>query len=122
MLKAQWIAGCFAWLGLAAACHAQPVPPDFTASPDIYRVRAENDRFRVVEAVWKPGQRDQFHGHPAMGYYWITDCSARFHLPEGGFRDLVVSAGTAGTQSPVFSHAVENIGKSECRIVMFEEK
>ncbi len=98
------------------------MPPDFTASPDIYRLRAENGRFRVVEAVWKPGQRDQFPGHPATGYYWITECSARICLAEGGYRDLIVSAGTAGSQSPVFSHAVANIGKSECRIVMFEEK
>lgn len=112
------------WASLAAAgaCIAQTPAPDFEASPEVYKVRGENDKFRVVEGTWKPGQRDQFHSHPAMGYYWLTDCNARIHLPEGGYRDLNLSAGTSGTQAPVYSHAVENIGKSDCRIVMFEQK
>jgi hypothetical protein len=104
------------------AATAQVVAPDYAASPDVYKVRAQNDQHRVVEGIWKPGQRDQFHSHPAMGYYWVTDCSARIHLPEGGYRDLTISAGTSGVQAPVVSHAVENVGKAECRIVMFELK
>ena len=106
----------------AGATIAQAVAPDFAAAPEVYKVRGENDQFRVVEGVWKPGQRDAFHSHPAMGYYWLSDCSARIHLPVGGYREVTFSAGTAGTQAPVASHSFENIGKSDCRIVMFEHK
>jgi beta-alanine degradation protein BauB len=109
-------------LGFHGACMAQPVAQDFVASPDVYRVRAENDQFRVVEGVWKPGQRDQFHSHPAMGYYWVTDCSVRWHMPDGSTREFNIAAGAVGVQTPVASHAVENIGKAECRVVMFEQR
>jgi beta-alanine degradation protein BauB len=69
-----------------------------------------------------PGQRDALHSHPTMLYYWIKPCSMRFHLPDGTVRDLTVSAGQTGTQLPVAAYSVENISKSECKIVMFEAK
>lgn len=111
-----------ATLGVAVTSMAQVVPRDFTASPDVYRVRAENAEYRIVEGTWKPGQRDQVHSHPAMLSYWLTDCSLRWHMPDGAVRDITVSAGQSGSQGPVASHAVENMGKSECKIVMFEAK
>jgi quercetin dioxygenase-like cupin family protein len=106
----------------AGACLAQTAAPDFTASPDVYRVRAENDKFRVVEATWRPGQRDQFHSHPTKSTYWVTDCSARFHRPDGSTYNMTFSAGTSGIEPPVDSHSVENVGKSDCKAVMFELK
>jgi quercetin dioxygenase-like cupin family protein len=106
----------------AVACLAQTAAPDFTASPDIYRVRAENDKFRVIEAIWKPGQRDQFHSHPTKSTYWVTDCSARFHRPDGSTYNMTFSAGTSGIEPPVDSHSVENVGQSDCKAVMFELK
>ena len=60
---------------------AQVVHQDFAASPDVYVVRGENDQYRIVQATWKPGQRDQFHSHPAMSWVWVTDCSFSRPLP-----------------------------------------
>jgi quercetin dioxygenase-like cupin family protein len=105
-----------------ALAQTAPTPPDHVASPEVYRVRAETDQHRLVVGTWKPGQRDAFHSHPAMVYYWVTDCVVRFHMPEGQSRDMTLSAGTAGVQAPVASHAVENIGTTECKVVMFEAK
>jgi len=107
---------------VAEASIGQAVPPDFTASPDVYKVRAENDQYRVVEGTWKPGQRDSVHSHPAMLYYWVTPCSLRAYLPDGVTRDFSVAAGQAGSQAPVATHAVQNVSTSECKIVMFESK
>jgi hypothetical protein len=107
---------------VAGASTGQVVAPDFTASPDVYKVRAENDQYRVVEGVWKPSQRDAFHSHPAMLYYWVTPCSLRAHLPDGATRDFSVVAGQAGSQAPIASHALENVSTSACKIVMFESK
>jgi hypothetical protein len=105
---------------------AQPTtrvaPYDNKASPDIYKEVAGNDQYRMVEGIWKPGQRDQFHSHPRMMYYWATDCSVRWHDPDGTSRDFEVKAGAHGTQDAVVSHSLENRGTSECRIVMFEPK
>ena len=107
---------------VAGASTGQVVAPDFTASPDVYKVRAENEQYRVVEGTWKPGQRDAFHSHPAMLYYWVTPCSLRAYLPDGATREFSVVAGQAGSQAPIASHAVENVSTSECKIVMFESK
>ena len=107
---------------VARASTGQGVAPDFTASPDVYKVSAEDDQHRIVEGTWKPGQRDAFHSHPAMLYYWVTPCSLRAYTPDGATRDFSVVAGQAGAQPPVASHALENVSTSECRIVMFESK
>lgn len=107
---------------VAGASTGQVVAPDFAASPDVYKVRAENDQYRIVEAIWKSGQRDTFHSHPTMLYYWVTPCSLRAYLPDGTTRDLSVAAGQAGSQPPIASHALENVSTSECKIVMFESK
>jgi hypothetical protein len=109
-------------LVIVGAATAQTAPPDFTASPDVYKVRAENSSYRLVEGIWKPGQRDQMHSHPEQMYYWATPCSMRWHLPDGKTRDLTVIAGQAGAQAAIAAHVVENIGSAECRVVMFEAK
>jgi hypothetical protein len=108
--------------GAAAVCQAQVAPPDNKASPDIYKEVAGNDQYRVVEGVWKPGQRDDFHSHPRMLFYWATDCSMRWYLPDGTTQDFDVKAGRAGVQDAIVSHSVENRGGSECRVVMFEPR
>jgi quercetin dioxygenase-like cupin family protein len=112
----------FAAMGASGASMAQEVGRDFVAAPDVYKVRSENDQLRMVDGTWQPGQRDAFHSHPAMGYYWVTGCALRFHLPNGVTRDDTVAIGQAGVQAPIASHSVENLGKTECRIVMFESK
>lgn len=107
---------------LAGTSLSQTVAADYVASPDVYKVAAEDDRYRMVEGTWKPGQRDAFHSHPAALFYWVTPCSLRFHLPDGTVRDAKVLAGQAGSQIAVASHSVENTSKSECKVVMLEPK
>lgn len=110
-------------LALAAGmAMAQPVPLSFQASPDVYKVLAEGDQFRVIEVSWKPGQRDQTHGHPAAGSYFLTDCKLSFFAPDGARRDTNPRAGHAAAQKPIASHEVQNVGDTECRLIMFEMK
>ena len=116
------VLSALAAFGAAGVSVAQVVPPDFQASPDVYKVRAENDQYRLVEGTWKPGQRDQFHSHPWMLWYWVTGCSVTAHFPDGTTRNFAVSPGESGVQEPIASHSIENVGKSECKIVMFESK
>jgi len=114
------------WFGAVGTSLAQSTtqvaPLEIKASPDVYREIAGNDQYRMVEAVWKPGQRDAFHSHPKQMYYWVTACSLRAYLPDGTTRIIEVSAGQAGVQDPIPSHSVENLGTSECRGVLFEPR
>jgi len=111
-------------LALAAlttgAALAQVSPRSFEASPDIYKVIAQNAQYRVIAVTWKPGQRDQLHSHPASAVYYLTDCSVRIHLPDGTSRDAKPPAGAAIVQPPIPGHILENTGASDCKLIMFE--
>ncbi len=107
---------------LSTAAVAQTAPPSITASPEIYKVIAENAKYRVISVTWAPGQKDAMHSHPDSAVYVLTDCALRYYLPNGATRDGFPPAGFAVVQAPIEAHAVENIGKSDCKLIMFEPK
>jgi predicted metal-dependent enzyme (double-stranded beta helix superfamily) len=104
-------------LGVA---QAQPLPRSFDASPEVYRVIAKDEQFKVLSVTWKPGQKDALHSHPASAVYYLTDCSLRIYAHDGTFRDAKPIAGMAIVQKPIPGHILENTGASDCRLVMFE--
>jgi quercetin dioxygenase-like cupin family protein len=119
-MKATIAALAFA-AALPAAAQA-PVPRSFEASPEVYKVIAENPKYRVISVVWKPGQKDAPHGHPDSAVYYLSDCAMRLTGADGSTRDVNPKAGHAVVQNPILSHTVENIGSADCRLVMFEPR
>jgi quercetin dioxygenase-like cupin family protein len=102
---------------------AQGVPTSYKASPEVYKLIAENDQFRVIQATWKPGQRDAWHSHAgALASYLLTDCKSRVHTPDGKYQERSRKAGEANFSPVIASHAVENVGTTECRLVIVERK
>ncbi len=111
---------------------AQPValanenaPPAHVASPDVYKILAENDQFRVIEATWQPGQEDSYHSHPADRVsLYKTDCTLRLTNFDGSTRIGKPKAGTAKarTGKPVKSHKAKNIGDQVCIVRIVELK
>src|SRR4051812_11098682 len=100
---------------------AQDAPSSHVANPGVYKVLQENDQFRVVLATWKPGQRDEFHSHPANATYALTPCSARLYGPDNKvLGDAQRLVGSAVLQPPIASHSFENVGTSECQILIVE--
>ncbi len=113
----------FAGGALSAIASTDEVPDAVTASPEIYKVIAENDSLRIVAATWKPGQRDMMHSHPAIGIYILSDCDKmRAHHADGTSKDWGAKSGAAGANTAVAAHAIENVGDTECRLVFFEPK
>jgi hypothetical protein len=124
-LQLQKLATCVcgsALLGLALPVLADDAPPSFEASPDVYKVLAENDEMRVVLATWKPGHKDKSHSHPMAAVYTITDCHSRVTTADGNVRENHNKAGSARVNPAVRSHTFENIGKNECQQVLVERK
>lgn len=110
-------------LGTAMPAMAQTVPHALVASPDIYKVIAEDDRYRVIEVTWKAGQRDKPHSHPASAVYYPMDCTLRgFDESGASVGSRLNRAGSARVQDPIPAHAVENAGASDCKLIMFEPK
>jgi len=111
-----------ALLAVAGTTCAGDVPPSFQASPEVYKVLAENDDLRVVLATWQPGQKDSSHSHPMAAVYTIKPCDARITNADGKVREVHNKAGTARVNKPVKSHTFENIGTTECQQVLVEKK
>ncbi len=102
---------------------AQNPPPSYIAASDVYKLLAENDQFRVIQATWKPGQRDAWHSHAgALASYLLTDCKSRVHTPDGKYQERSRKAGEANFSPIIASHAIENVGTTECRLVIVERK
>jgi len=97
---------------------SEDAPPSYVASPDVYKLLQQNERFRIIEATWKPGQRDNFHSHWANAVYHLTDCTERIYLPDGKFTDSSHKAGSTALQNPIPSHSFENRSTAECRSVI----
>lgn len=120
MPKLPLVALCALAITAPGAAQAQPVPRSFDASPDVYRVIAKNEQYKVIAVTWKPGQKDVLHAHPASAVYYLTDCALRLYMPDGSTREGFPKTGMALVQAPIAAHVVENIGTADCRVVMFE--
>ena len=96
--------------------------PSYKASPDIYKVLAENDFFRVILATWQPGQTDNWHYHEgALANYRLTDCKLKPTFPNGDTEVRETKKGGAAF-NPAITHRVKNVGDSECILLIVERK
>ena len=109
-----------AFCGTAAA---QAVPPSYKASPDVYKVVAEDERYVVMQVTWKPGQKDNMHSHPkGLAVYFLTDCHSRITTRDGKATESKRKAGEIRVTPPVEAHTFENLGSAECKHIHVEAK
>lgn len=101
---------------------AQSAPLSHTASPEVYKVLAENEQFRVVLATWQPGQRDADHSHPPIAVYNISGCKVRVHTANGRIIEGDLPPGRVTLHPAIASHSFENADTKECRTLIVERK
>ncbi len=90
--------------------------------PDTFSVKLENERVRVLEWTFKPGDKEPMHTHPEMVIYYLTSGKLRRYGPDGkvlGEREL--KAGDTTWSRPV-KHVTENIGSTEIHAIIVEFK
>jgi quercetin dioxygenase-like cupin family protein len=70
-------------------------------NPKIIKIEFENDKVRVLRAVYKPHDRLEMHSHPAKAEVQITDGTLRISTPDAKWRDDPGKAGRgqAGLQT-----------------------
>ena len=108
---------------LSSNGQAQEMPGASEASPEIYKVLANNEKMRVLLATWKPGARDKWHGHPPSSVFYVTDCQVRLFFPDGSQKDLSRTRGIGRARNkPVKSHSLQNIGDQDCQMLFTEVK
>ena len=107
----------------ATVAFAQSSPPTYQADPSVYKVIFEDENSRVIAATWKKGARDKDHAYPSPSVaYALTDCSLKVLNPDGTGRDVNSKAGSAMTIPTTQSHHAENVGASDCQVVLVERK
>ena len=89
--------------------------------PNLYKVLLENDRVRVLESRYRPGEKSAMHSHPDVAAYFLKDGKAQFTLPDGQSFEMDANAGEAAFVEAQ-DHIVENVGSTDIHVVLFELK
>jgi hypothetical protein len=112
-----------AGLGTPFSVSAQGLPPSYTASPDIYKLIAENSDFRVISVSLEADQSDHPHSHggPYVAY-GLTYCKLEFTGADGKSVIRDQKAGSATLAPLIVSHSVKNVGTTKCDAVIVERK
>jgi quercetin dioxygenase-like cupin family protein len=88
---------------------------------DVYKLLLENDRVRVFDVKFTPGQKASMHSHPDHVVYVLDDATIRLTGPDGKSQDVSIKGGQA-LFLPAGPHAAENIGKTAAHNLVVELK
>lgn len=127
MLRTTFALFSLAAISVGDAMAASPPAPDaeidlIAAAPAQARILLENDRVRVVEYHLAPGEKDDWHTHPAKISYVVSGGDLRIFLADGTSFDVTEKDDDTVWSEPVGRHYVENIGKTPIKIILVEVK
>jgi quercetin dioxygenase-like cupin family protein len=106
----------------APAAPAAPISMDpAVVNAKTIKVKMENARVRVLEAVLQPGEKEQLHSHPAYVIYVIAGGKTRNHMADGETKDVEMVTGDVIYREPL-THWAENIGTTTIRLILVELK
>ncbi|MDP4221445.1 MAG: cupin domain-containing protein [Bacteroidota bacterium] len=107
------------FLGISTSAFAQdPV----SAASNVYKkVLLDNDKVRVIEVEFAPGEVTAWHHHPNHVVYALTD--GKIEITDKGKPAFVadIKAGTA-MYLPAVTHMAKNIGTTTVKLVVTEIK
>ncbi len=88
----------------------------------ISKLLLDNERMKAFEFDLKPNEQTDMHEHP-YGYivYPLSSGLLRFTTKNGQSQDVQIRTGDFDVRPPVV-HSVENIGKTEVRMLAIELK
>jgi beta-alanine degradation protein BauB len=90
-----------------------------TVTPKVVKVKLENDRVRVLDYVSGPGDKEDWHSHPAFVVYIVTGGTLRITTPDGKSIDDEFKTGDIRFREPV-THITENIGETQLHAIIVE--
>ncbi|HZQ09670.1 MAG TPA: cupin domain-containing protein [Anaerolineae bacterium] len=99
---------------------AQYPDPAVVAS-DVYKLILENDRVRLFNVEFKPGQKAVMHRHPDHVVYVLKGGTNHLAFPDGQTLDADLKPGQA-LFLPAGPHETTNIGNTDVNLLVFELK
>ena len=108
---------------VAAVAFGEPSPTldPVKISPQLYTVRFENDRLRVLEYRLRPGEKEPMHSHPPGVVFALADATVKTTLPNGTVVAYPSHAGDVMWRDAV-THSGENVGATEAHYYAVELK
>jgi hypothetical protein len=95
---------------------AKPAPVQETKA-QAANVLFENERVRVTESRWKPGEKNEMKMREDRVVIPMKDSKLRYHFPDGKTEDVEHKVGTAHFRKKGTSQ-VENIGQTESKNIL----
>ncbi len=109
---------------LALAVWAPALQAQDTAqvNPHIVSVLFENALVRVMEVISKPGDVEDWHGHPAYFAYVVQGGRLQIEAPGQETRQFDMEVGQNLALNPVERHRGTNVGQTTFRVLLVELK
>jgi quercetin dioxygenase-like cupin family protein len=117
----DFVLGVTSAVMVAALAESAPMLDPVAISPQLYSVRFENDRVRVLEYRLKPGGREPMHSHPPGVVFALADAVVKTTLPDGTVVAYPSHAGDVLWRDAV-THSAENVGTTEAHYYAVELK
>ena len=100
----------------------QGTAPDLvTAEPEQTKVLLENERVRVLDVRVGAGQKQRTHSHPDHLVYPLSAYRIK-HIAEDGSTSTGERRPGEVVWIPAESHGGENVGETECHVLIVELK
>ena len=113
--------GVISAVAVVALAESTPTLDPVALSPQLYTVRFENDRVRVLEYRLKAGGKEPMHSHPPGVIFALADATVRTTLPNGTVVAYPSHAGDVLWRDAV-THSAENVGTTEAHYYAVELK
>jgi quercetin dioxygenase-like cupin family protein len=91
------------------------------AAPNMTKLLMENDRVRVLDVWFKPGEKAAMHSHPDHVIYVLTNGKMKITPQKGKTQELDLKAGQTVWMDAT-SHVAENLGKTDVHMLVVELK
>lgn len=122
MVRLKYFAlGVTSAVAVVALAESTPTLDPVAISPQLYTVRFENDRVRVLEYRLKAGGKEPMHSHPPGVVFALADATVRTTLPDGTVVAYPSHAGDVLWRDAV-THSAENVGTTEAHYYAVELK
>ena len=105
--------------------YAKPVSEELDAvlaSPSFYKILFENEHVRVIKYTIEPGQRENWHTHPAKVAYVLSGGSLKITTDGGESFVVQEDKGSVRWLGAVGRHFGENVGNTRIDVVFVEVK
>ena len=111
----------FAVLALALTVGGASAQDAEKATPNVVKLRFENERVRILEATSQPGDKEQMHSHPQNVVVVLNGGKLRITTGDGKTSDVELKTGETLWREPL-THKAENIGATPFHAIIVELK